>query len=185
MFLLKAVEPGFWAKFWEFKLSDAISTLSVVVALVVYIYQRRKDARDATRQQIEAGRIARQQWIWLMLLEPNRDYVLDFFTRLEHALAPMNHAQVRTEERTIARLAVESLLNEFERRFLSYFDSIDAGLASENELLFDELRTNLTRGLALFTGNNYFVEHKQLVSLVLRARSAFLSKLYTYSFATT
>ena len=184
MLLLEAVKSGFWSEFWEFKFSDAISTLSVVVALIVYIYQRKKDASDTVRQQAEAGRIARQQWIWLMLLEPNRAYVLGFFTRLEHALASMNHAKVRTEERTKARLEVESLLNEFERKFLSYFDGIDTGLASEYEELFDTLRTDLTRGLATFTDTNYFIEHKQLVSLVLRARSSFLSKLYTYSFAT-
>lgn len=177
-------EPGFWQKFLEFKLSDAISTLSVVVALLVYLYQRRKDARDAKQQGLEAARTARQQWVWLMLLEPNRDYILSFFTRLEHALLPMNHPQVRLEERTQTRLAVENLLNEFERRFLTYFDSIDPLLAAENEDLFDTLRTDLTQGLSAFTGADYFVEHKQLVGLVLAGRSSFLSKLYAFSFAT-
>lgn len=180
-----AAEPGFWQKFLEFKLSDAISTLSVVVALLVYLYQRRKDARDAKEQGIVAARTARQQWVWLMLLEPNRDYILSFFTRLEHALLPMNHPQVRLDERIQIRLEVENLLNEFERRFLTYFDSIDPQLADANEVLFDQLRTDLTQGLAAFTGANYFEEHKQLVGLVLAGRSSFLSKLYKFSFATT
>ncbi|RZK28647.1 MAG: type II secretion system protein [Hymenobacter sp.] len=199
-------EVGFWANFLEFKLSDAINSvialMSVLMAVLVYRYQKDKDSRDYAQQnsqQILAAahqleekrrqneqdeRVARQEWIRLLLIEPNREYVLNFFRELEKGMDTLKHPPILDASKRLVRNTLEKALNEFEHRFLTYFESIDISASEENNILFDDLRDNLTNLVASADDNNYMQQHKELINLILKTRNTFLSNLYRFSFAT-
>ncbi|TGE26921.1 hypothetical protein [Hymenobacter metallicola] len=207
-------EPGFWEFKLSDAINSIIALMSVLIAFFVYRYQQDKDKRDYEQQRLEQHRaalikqeeqeraahiqtqeqvraaqqqerIAKQEWVRLLLIEPNREYILSFFTDLEEAMAVMNATPVLPVSRKRAVEATHRLLNEFERRFLTYFDSIDHDVANENKAIFDELRDTLIDTLAVFTDEDYITQHKSLITSILTARNSFLSKLYTFSFATT
>lgn len=200
-------ETDFWNKFLEFKLSDAINSvialMSVLMAFFVYRYQVRKDNQDYAhqnsqqiisaahqlkekrRQAEQDERVAKQEWIRLLLIEPNREYILKFFRDLEEGAVSLKTGIALDDSKGIIRDTLEKLINEFEQRFLTYFESIDMDASEENTILFDNLRDDINAIIILTDSENNIRQHKALLNTIIRSRNLFLSNLYKFSFATS
>lgn len=167
---------------WDYTRDIATMVLavaSIVVAVLVFTYQKTQDRNAAAESARQLNRTTRLEWVRLLIIEPNRDYILEFFRRLENSLQKVNHDHLSLDHKIEIASEFDGLFREFDRRFLSYFDSISliAG-ASPHRQLIEALQEKLTVEVDNFVGADYVLFHRRMVQSVIKCRNQFLAALY-------
>jgi hypothetical protein len=167
---------------WDYTRDIATMVLavaSIVVAVLVFTYQKTQDRNAASESARQLNRTTRLEWVRLLIIEPNRDYILDFFQRLEKSLQKVNHDHLSFDQQIEIASELDGLFREFDRRFLSYFDSISLlDGSSPHRQLIEALQEGLTVELDKFVGSDYVLFHRRMVQDVIKCRNQFLAALY-------
>lgn len=167
---------------WDYLRDVATLVLAIagtVVAFLVFNYQKTQDRNAAAESERQLSRATRLEWVRLLIIEPNRDYILAFFRRLENALQKINHDPFTFDNRLEMTSELDGLFREFDRRFLSYFDSITLlAQVSPHRALIEQLQEKMTVEVDAFSGYDHVATHRRMVQQVLACRNQFLAALY-------
>lgn len=173
--------PSFWDILRDVT-NTIIAAMSMLVAFLVYRYQRTQDERATAESARQQERTTRLEWVRLLIIEPNRDYILEFFLHLERTLGGANHAPLRLDERIQVASELDMHFREFDRRFLSYFDSINLlATHSSHRQLIEDLQETLSNDLDQFQDSDYLNSYRRMIQHVISCRNEFLSAIYSLS----
>lgn len=167
----EAAEPSCW-DYARDGSSVVIALVGVVVAVMLFRSQRKQQLRDT-----------RLAWIRLFIIEPQSEFILKFFGALEADLSQINQADVLQQSATIVA-HINTSFNGFDKRFLSYTDSIEGSLIPvQLRKQTEDLRDELADLIDKFDITNPAGEIRKLVERAVLGRNKFLATLYSLSFS--
>lgn len=167
----EVTEPSWW-DYARDGSSVVIAIVGVVVAVMLFRSQRKQQLRDT-----------RLAWIRLFIIEPQSEFILKFFSALEADLSQIGHADVLQQSAAIVA-NINASFNGFDKRFLSYTDSIEGSLIPvQLRKQAEDLRDELADLIDKFDNTNPAGEISKLVERAVLGRNKFLATLYSLSFS--
>lgn len=167
----EAAEPSWW-DYVRDGASVVIAVVGVVVAVMLFRSQRKQQLRDT-----------RLAWIRLFIIEPQSAFILGFFDALEADLSKISQDEVLQGSATIVG-RINTGFNKFDKRFLSYTDSIEGSvIPAQLRKQAEDLRDELADLIDNFDTDNSAGEVGKLVERAVLGRNKFLATLYSLSFS--
>lgn len=123
----------------------AIATLAL--GWYIFVYERRRDSHDRIDRELERRRNIRLEWFKAAIIQPNLDYIYDFYGDLFDIIKPLKQPGITLAEKSIILQEIKNHGADFRQKFIDLVGAVDESLRSRIQTRLDELVDVLTNNI--------------------------------------